>query len=159
MRDEPGHSLGKEGCGEVAWTGTSTQTPSLHLLLCPYFQFPRDLERGQGGRELVAGRADTAARWVPSCLGRGSLPAECPPHPPSSSSRGHARPLAAGIAATALEKHQITSALQGDACPLTWKGEQRGEQWGQLREMGTDRWGSAGSRQPPALGCTPSPNR
>lgn len=129
--------------------GTSTQTPSLPLLLCPYSQFPRDLERGQGSRQLVAGRADPAACRVPSCPGRGSLPAESPPHPPSFSSRGHARPLAAGIAATALEKHQHMSALQGDVCPLTWKGEQRGEWWGQLQERGTGHWGTAGSGHPP----------
>lgn len=88
---------------------------------------------GEGARELVAGRADPAACQVPSCPARGSLPAESPPQPPSSSSWGHARPLAAGIAATALEKHQHTSALQGDACPLTWKGEQSREWWGSCR--------------------------
>lgn len=84
----------------------------------------------------MTGRADTAAWRVPS------LPAECPPHPPSPSSRGHARPLAAGIAATALERQQRTSALQGDVCPLTWNGEHGGNR-GQLRETGTERWAHA----------------
>lgn len=135
----------------MARTGTSTQTPSLALLLCPHFQFPRDMEKGQGGRELVAGRADTAACQVPSYPGRGSLPAECPPH---------SLPPAPGVmpgrccwnCCHSLGAAPAHVSAPGDACLLTWKGEQSWEQGGQLREMAQ----STGAV--PGL-STPSPKR
>lgn len=135
--------------------GTSTQTPSLPLFLCPHFQLPRDLERGQGSLWLA--ELNPAACQVPSCPGRGSLAAESPPHPPPCSSRGHARPLAAGIAATALEKHQHTSALQGD-CAHSPGRESRGGRVGAAAGGGHRPLGHPPEpAQDPTLSILPQP--
>lgn len=76
---------------------------------------------GGKGQQPVAGRAGTAACQVLSCPGRGSLPAECPPHPllqlPGSRQ---------ATAAELLPQPWSSTSAAGALCPLTWKGEQGG---------------------------------